>query len=87
MCHADILEPPCEVKRSWFCLPGGSYAGRLSELITDRVTCAQAHLHYHEITSLAPKANRAPQAFNKQELALFIIPKSFKVWKWTCGPF
>lgn len=48
-------------------LLGGSYAGRLSELISARVTCAQAHLHYHEITSLAPDAYHVLQAFNKQK--------------------
>ena len=55
------------------CLLDGSYAGRLSELISARVTCARAHLRYHEITSLAPDAYHVPQAFNKQKLALFII--------------
>lgn len=74
------------------CLLGGSYAGSLSELILARVTCAQAHSHYHEITFLTPDAYHVPQAFNKQELCLssviplfriFAIPKS--VWKGTCG--
>lgn len=55
------------------CLPGESYAGSLSELISARVTCAQAHLHYHKITSLTPDAYHVPQAFNEQELALFVI--------------
>ena len=55
------------------CLLVESYAVSLSELISARVTCAQAHLHYHKITSLAPDAYHVPQAFNEQELALFVI--------------
>lgn len=63
------------------CLPVESYAVSLSELISARVTCAQAHLHYHKITSLAPDAY-VPQAFNEQELALFVIccPLLFRIF-------
>ena len=48
------------------CLLGGSYAGRLSELILARVTCAPAQSCYHKITSLASDAHRVPKECNIQ---------------------